>query len=456
MERRPSQRITKPTLGGVATDRVTQLIIELWSRTRIDWGYASERLTETFRKHTGLGSRERREIAETLFGMIRMTRRVDLALEQAGARPAPGPGKEMARLWAYRVLHGDDATTVLARARAAMPAIDWVKVSEVDGVIEHERDPVKRLALSTSLPDWLAARLQAQYGEHAPELAAALNARAPLNLRANRVKTSRMDLAVALAEENVQVHPTRYAADGLRVDGHVNAFGLRCFKDGRFEVQDEASQLVAELVAPPARGLVVDFCAGAGGKTLALGALMNGTGRLLALDIDERKLIELRKRARRAGLNNVRALVITPSGGLPDELLALTGKVDRVVVDAPCSGIGALRRNPEARWRLAENDVDRLPPQQEAILHRAAPLVAVGGRLIYATCTILAEENEAVIKRFLAAHPAGTWERVGPVEILSRERGAPLAGGDAGLALVTLPHVHDTDGFYAAVLRRRV
>src|SRR5262249_4779582 len=160
-------------------------------------------------------------------------------------------------------------------------------------------------------------------------------------------------------------HPSSLAPDGLSLETNVNAYGLQAFQEGRFELQDAASQIVAELVAPPPKGNLLDACAGAGGKTLALGALLQNQGRIIAVDISEKKLVELRKRARRAGLTNVQALTQLPSG-----------KFDRVLCDAPCSGLGVLRRNPEARWRLQESDLVELPKMQREILERYLPLVA--------------------------------------------------------------------------------
>jgi 16S rRNA (cytosine967-C5)-methyltransferase len=213
-----------------------------------------------------------------------------------------------------------------------------------------------------------------------------------------------------------------------------------------FEVMDEGSQLVAEAVAPPPGGRVVDACAGAGGKTLGLAALRGGQGRILALDPNGKKLEELRRRARRAGLSNVAARELRgPS--LPDE--ARLGAWDRVLVDAPCSGLGTLRRNPEARWRLQPAAVDGFPSQQLSLLVTYAPLVAVGGRLIYATCTVLRSENDQVIERFLAERP--DFALVPLKEIWGKERAEPLGGGTL---LRLTPQAHDTDGFFAAVLRR--
>jgi 16S rRNA (cytosine967-C5)-methyltransferase len=423
-------------------NRTRDLILELWTRIRIDWGFATDRLAEAFRKRRELGARERREVAETLYGMIRQARRVDFALE--GFRLS-GDRRELARLTAYRLLEGQLDPGEAARA---LPG-DWEAVARVDERIERERDPARRLGLRRSLPDWLARRFLAEYGDEADALAAALNERAPLALRANSLRTTREALAGRLAGEGLETHATVHAQAGLIADTRVNVYGLAAFKEGLFEAQDEASQLVAELVAPPPRGLVVDACAGAGGKTLALGALLGSRGRIVALDIDERKLEELRRRARRAGLTNARAVTVT-TDGWPDEVAALAGRADRVLVDAPCSGIGALRRNPEARWRLTEEDLRRLPDQQRAIARRAWSLVAPGGRLVYATCTVLRAENEDVA----AALGGAGWEPVRPAEIWGGERARALVDA-SGFHLKLLPHRHGTDGFFAAVWRKR-
>jgi 16S rRNA (cytosine967-C5)-methyltransferase len=227
----------------------------------------------------------------------------------------------------------------------------------------------------------------------------------------------------------------------------VNAFGLSAFRDGLFEVLDEGSQLVADLVAPPPGGRVVDACAGAGGKTLALGAALAGKGRVLALDTDGKKLEELRRRARRAGLTNVEARAL---GDDPTGVAKLSpGQHDRVLIDAPCSGLGTLRRNPEARWRLTRAAVDSFPARQVALMITYAPLCAVGGRLIYATCAINRDENQGVVERFLAERD--DFVAVPAKEIWGRPRAEQL--GD-GVTLQLYPQRQDTDGFFAAVLRR--
>jgi 16S rRNA (cytosine967-C5)-methyltransferase len=426
-----------------SSNKARDLVLSLWTRTRIDWEFASGRIAETFRKEKSLAARDRRWVAETLYGMIRFARKIDFALE--GHRLG-GDQREQARLLAFELLEKE---IDVEAAGKAMAGVDWAKVAAVEERIDKERDPVERLGLMHSLPEWLARVFLDEMGPHADAVAAALNKRAPLTLRVNTLLATREAVLARLAEAGITAHPTKYAAAGIILDTRVNVFGTEVFKEGLVEVQDEASQLVCELVAPPPKSIVVDACAGAGGKTLALGALAGGKGRLVALDVEERKLEELRRRARRAKLTNVQAVHITETGGYPDEIEALRGRADRVLVDVPCSGLGALRRNPEARWRLSPEDLERLPREQESIARRAAQLVAEGGRLIYATCTILRRENEGVVERlgdlgFVPMRAAEIW---------STDRAMPISDVTATF-LKTRPDLHDTDGFFAAVLRR--
>ena len=269
-------------------------------------------------------------------------------------------------------------------------------------------------------------------------------------VRANTGRIARDALVNRLADEQVTARPTPLAPEGLIFETRVNAFALSAFRDGLFEVMDEGSQLVAELVAPPPGGRVADACAGAGGKTLAIGAGLAGKGRVLALDTDGKMLEELRRRARRAGLTNVEARQVAEGGqGLAKANVARPGTFDRVLVDAPCSGLGTLRRNPEARWRLTRAAVESFPARQLSLLVDYAPLCAVGGRLIYATCTVTRAENDRVIERFLAERD--DFVAVPVKEIWGRARAEQVGDGQV---LRLLPNRHDTDGFFAAVLRR--
>jgi 16S rRNA (cytosine967-C5)-methyltransferase len=445
------QRGSSPSLAPRLRGAARALTLELYAEARAEWGYATDLIASAFRKHRQLGSSDRRLVAETVYGLIRWDRRLVAIAEEVLARRrerrealSPGGRLELALLIHEvrqgltvepeefrRLLHTDPDLTAIAADEAGLGA----------------RSGLEREALRRSFPTWLLERFVADLGEaEGLALADAMNRRAPLAIRVNTLKISRDALAQRLAGEGIATRAAPLSPFGLLLETRVNVFGLGGFGEGLFEVMDEGSQLVAEAVAPPPGGKVVDACAGAGGKTLALAALLSGQGRILALDPNGKKLEELRRRARRAGLSNVAARELK-GARLPDE--ARLGAWDRVLVDAPCSGLGTLRRNPEARWRLQPAAVDAFPAQQLSLLVNYAPLVAVGGRLIYATCTVLRSENEQVIERFLAERP--DFAPVSLKEIWGKERALPLGGGDV---LRLSPHQNDTDGFFAAVLRR--
>ena len=433
--------------------RARALTLQIAAEARAEWAYTSEVISRAFRTHRELGSGERRLVAESVYGLVRWHRRLEAIVDQtfAGATPSPETRDELL-LVAYEARQGvDPAGTVaemqrLIRSGPRSEGLAARLVSE-DAGLGHTRG-LDREALRLSYPTWMIERLVADLGEaEGLTLADALNTRAPLSVRTNSARIDREGLAARLGKEGVTTRPTPLSAAGLIFETRVNAFGLDSFREGLFEVMDEGSQLVAEVVAPPPRGRVVDACAGAGGKTLALAALLQGQGRVLALDVAGKKLEELRRRARRASLSSVMARAVDPVRGLPPD--ARPGGWDRVLVDAPCSGVGTLRRNPEARWRLTPRDLDTFPARQLGLLVDYAPLCSVGGRLIYATCTVLADENERVVERFLAERP--DFEPMPLKDIFGKARA--LTMGD-GLTLRLYPHRHETDGFFAAVLRR--
>jgi 16S rRNA (cytosine967-C5)-methyltransferase len=433
-------QLADPAGGG----RLRALVLELWQRTRMDWGFVTDRLSTTFRREKWLGAHERRLVGEVLYGMVRHLRRIDAAI--ARGRRTQKPPRDLERLLALLVLEGLIAPAAAARA---VPELDWRAVAAIDDAIAAERRPAARIALAASLPDWLAARLVADWGDEAEPLARALNQRAPMTVRANTLIASRDELALELSRAGLEVRAGAWCDTALIVESRTNLFGLEAFKRGAMEAQDEGSQLLAELAAAgaAARPLVVDLCAGAGGKTLAIAARLAGRGRIVAADVDARKLDELRRRARRAGVSNAQALPLE-QGAWPPALHALLGKADVVLVDAPCSGLGALRRNPEARWRLREADLAGFAARQREILEGAIRLLAPGGRLVYATCTLLAVENEDVVTPLLGAHPE--LARVP----LDRVLGARAAELGRGPWFTVAPHTHGTDGFFAAVLER--
>jgi 16S rRNA (cytosine967-C5)-methyltransferase len=269
---------------------------------------------------------------------------------------------------------------------------------------------------------------------------------APLDLRVNLARTSRDEVRVRLARDGIEAQPTPYSPAGLRLAGKPPINRHPLFRDGLVEVQDEGSQLVAWLLAPRRGEMVADFCAGAGGKTLAISMLMHGSGRVYAMDVSEKRLRELGPRAARAGISNVHPIVLSDEGDLRARRLA--GKLDRVLVDAPCSGFGTLRRNPDLKWRHGAAAIGELAAKQARILGAAAKLVKPGGRLVYATCSILPDENEAVTDAFAAGHPE--FKALACSELLASQR-IPL---DTGERLRLWPHRHGTDGFFAAAFER--
>ena len=286
-----------------------------------------------------------------------------------------------------------------------------------------------------SYPDWLAAELTRALGPDAEPFAAASNLPGPITVRANRLRLTRDILAVRLATEGVEASPTPHAPDGLFLHGRPNVLGLPSHQSGLFEVQDEASQLVAVCVDARPGDTVLDLCAGSGGKTLALGAAMADQGTLHATDVDLAALERLEQRAARAGIRrSLRILRV-----LPPELRAT-----HVLVDASCSALGTLRRGPDVRWRIDPATLDAHPLLQQQLLATAARHTAPGGRLVYATCTMRPEENQYVVRDFLGAHP--DFGRI-PAPV-------PEAVRSPDGELVTLPNRHGTDGFYAAVLER--
>ncbi|OYZ38729.1 MAG: rRNA methyltransferase, partial [Polynucleobacter sp. 16-46-70] len=308
-----------------------------------------------------------------------------------------------------------------------------------------------------NLPEWLWDAFGKYPGEESREaLAKSLMHPALLDLRANTMKTSREQL---LEQMNAlggryQAIPTPYAPDGVRIMGKPALQNTVGFKAGMFEVQDEGSQLLAYLLAPKRGEMVVDFCAGAGGKTLAIGALMRSTGRLYALDTSERRLANLKPRQARSGLSNVHPVWIDTENDT--KIKRLAGKIDRVLVDAPCSGMGTLRRNPDLKWRQTPEGVLELNQKQMNILSSASRLLKPGGRLVYATCSLLPQENQMIAEDFLAKHP--DFEVIPAAEVLKPlfpKDKIPLGCSPDNPWWQLWPHIHGTDGFFGAVFQRK-
>ena len=396
---------------------------------------ADKRMEHYFRAHREMGSHDRGYVAETVYGCLR-NKRVLQAL--------CGDGNVIA----------EDLTAAYLRMYGELTAEAVMRLDRNDRVrglmqrLETADIAALPVAVRSNLPDWLWESLVQQFGEEdALQLAEALNRPALVDLRVNTLKTTREQLQAELAAEDYAAQTTPYAPQGLRRADRKPLFSTPAFQGGRFEVQDEGSQLLSLLLEPQPKERVVDFCAGGGGKTLHLGNLMNNTGALYAFDVHEHRLERLKPRVRRAGLSNVRAQLI--KNERDPQIKRLRGTIHRVLVDAPCSGTGTLRRNPDTKWR--ELDLSALVTQQRDILAAAATLVKPGGRLVYATCSLLRAENEDIVDEFLLQHP--DFARVPVNDILARLQ-IPLSM--PGLDLRLFPHTYGTDGFYGAVLEKKV
>jgi len=387
-----------------------------------------------------VGSNERALIAETVFGVLRHR----LFLEHACTTPENATNKPTPRRMAlaYWVRFGGYNVRELA------PVLK-VNESEWLGLVKGIKLDDLPLSIQAELPDWIIEKLRTKYGDHEIlALGVSMQASAPLDLRVNTLKANRDELLHGLSAEGVQAVATPYSPVGIRVTGKPALNKSPLFLGGRFEVQDEGSQLLSLLLAPKRNDMVVDFCAGAGGKTLMLGAMMNSQGRLYAWDVSEKRLANLKPRLARSGLSNVQPQLIAHEND--SKIKRLAGKIDRVLVDAPCSGLGTLRRNPDLKFRQSPQSVAELTQKQASILAAASKLLKTGGRLVFATCSLLYEENQAIVEAFLAQHPEFTLLPAG--EALAQQKVA-LEMGDY---LQLLPQKHGTDGFFAAVMERKI
>jgi len=303
-----------------------------------------------------------------------------------------------------------------------------------------------------NIQEWVAPHLKEAYGESWGREIAALETPPPVDLRVNRLKASVEQAREALAGEGIETEPMRYASNGLRLKRRLSVVAGNAFQSGLVEVQDEGSQLVAALVDAQPGMQVADYCAGAGGKTLAMAAGMNNKGRVVAMDVLETRLDRSAQRLRRAGAHNVERRAIDADNR--KWLKRQAGAFDRVLVDAPCTGTGTWRRNPDGRWTLRPEDLAELVPKQAAILDAAAKLVKPGGGLIYATCSVLPAENERQIAAFLERQPDFAVVPVAKIwrDVLESEPPPDVANAPY---LRLSPLKHGTDGFFAAALVRR-
>ncbi|MBI1779044.1 MAG: RsmB/NOP family class I SAM-dependent RNA methyltransferase [Proteobacteria bacterium] len=424
---------------------------EVWAASGADAPPADRVLDRYFRSRRYIGSKDRVAIAERVFGVLRRRARLDWWLAREGIRSAAS-----ARARALADLMLADGLTLEAAA-SLFPGGQYAP----QPLAAEERALAARLAgrpleppdmpaeVRAECPAYLAERLHAVFGPRFAQEMTALNLTAPFDLRVNPLKAAGRDQALAaLAQGGIEGQPTRLSPLGIRLDRRRPVDRMEAFRQGLIEVQDEGSQLVALVLGAKPGQKVLDWCAGAGGKTLAIAGAMANKGRLIACDVLPLRLKRAAERLKRAGAFNVETHVLGTAG---DKWAKRhRGFFDRVLVDAPCSGSGTWRRNPDSRWRYGEADIERLVGLQAGILADAARLVAPGGRLVYATCALLPEENERQAENFLAAHPDFTLVPIGDAWRETIGTGCPVAGPYLALT----PAQHGTDGFFAAVFER--
>lgn len=384
-----------------------------------------------FREHRSLGPRERATLAETAYAVLRKK-----LLFEHFAGSGSGPRERRLAILGFAGPRDFLKSALSEQEKAWLDHCDAVDPATL---IERHRH---------NLPEWLVAPLKEQLGEEFWALVDSLNQQAPLDLRVNTLTDKREDVRHELELAGIRSRPTPYSPWGLRLEGKPALTKLDAFARGAIEVQDEGSQLLALLTDARRGQMVVDFCAGAGGKTLALGAAMRNTGRLYAFDVSAHRLDNLKPRLARSKLSNVHPAAIAHERD--ERIKRLAGKIDRVIVDAPCSGLGTLRRNPDLKWRQSTKAVDELTAKQAAILESAARLLKPGGRLVYATCSLLQAENEVIADAFTGAHPG--FRRLAVQELLESAKVPDAAKlcTVGGQDLRLWPHRHGTDGFYAA------
>ncbi|MFL5256854.1 MAG: RsmB/NOP family class I SAM-dependent RNA methyltransferase [Rhodopila sp.] len=395
-----------------------------------------------FRSRRYIGSGDRRAVSERAWQVLRGHRRLAWWLQEAPETPR-------LLMAASLLLDGwtlDGVREVFSGGRFAPPALDRAESGTLQKIAGHTwTHPAMPEAVRLELPDWLLPKFQARFGAALEAEMAALAEPAPLDLRANLLKTTRPDAQAALAAEGWDARPIRWSPWGLRIEGRRPVTSGPAFQQGLVEIQDEGSQLVALMAGAEPGMRVVDFCAGAGGKTLALAGAMENRGQIVACDVSAPRLDSAVRRLRRGNVHNVERHLLAPG----DKWLKRRGdSFDRVLVDAPCTGTGTWRRNPDARLRLRETDLTELVSKQAAILDSAQSLVRKGGRLVYATCSLLEEENEAQVSGFLARHP--------DFQVVPVSDAWPLASPapNQGNYLSLTPARHGTDGFFTAVLER--
>jgi 16S rRNA (cytosine967-C5)-methyltransferase len=374
--------------------------------------YADKVIERLLKAHKKWGSEDRKVVSEIFYNIIRWKKRLEYYIGE-GAKP-----NNIYRLiLAYLLWSETDYKK--------FEEFQGIKVADIITKLKKGTVPTK--AFEHSIPEWLAETLEKELGENWEKEMRALNEQAPTILRANTLKTSAKHLIEELQHENVESFQVRGVENAVQLEEKKNVFLTSAFKDGLFEVQDAGSQKIGEFLDVKPGMRVVDACAGAGGKTLHLAAMMENKGQIIAMDIHGWKLAELKRRAKRAGAHNIETREITDN----KVIKRLHEKADRLLIDAPCSGLGVLKRNPDSKWKIDQDFIDRIKKEQQQILQDYSKIIKKGGKLVYATCSILPSENNEQVAEFLKNNP--------DFKLIKDEKVLPSSG---------------FDGFYMALIER--
>ena len=374
--------------------------------------YADKVIERLLKAHRKWGSQDRQTVSEIFYNIIRWKKRLEYYM---------GEGVKPNNIYKLILAYLLWSKTHYKK----FEEFDGIKVADILTKLKKGTVPTK--AIEYSIPDWLAETLEKELGKNWEREMLALNEQAPTVLRTNSLKTTPRELIADLNDENVEAFTIKNYPDAVQLAEKKNVFLTSAFKDGLFEVQDASSQKIGELLDVKEGMRVVDACAGAGGKTLHLAALMKNKGQIIALDIYEWKLAELKRRAKRAGAHNIETRLISDN----KVIKRLHEKADRLLIDAPCSGLGVLKRNPDSKWKIDQDFIDRIKGEQQQILQDYSKILKKGGQMIYATCSILPSENNEQVKRFLETNP--------DFSLIKDEKIMPSEG---------------YDGFYMALIKR--
>ena len=378
-----------------------------------DKKYADKVIERLLKAHRKWGSEDRKVVSEIFYNIIRWKKRLEYYM---------GEGVKPNNVYKLILTYCLWSKTHYKK----FEEFDGIKIADVLTKLKKNTVPTK--AIEYSIPDWLAETLEKELGKNWEKEMDALNEQAPTILRANTLKTTAKELVSDLKDENVESFQIRNYPDAVQLEEKKNVFLTSAFKDGLFEVQDASSQKIGELLDVKEGMRVVDACAGAGGKTLHLAALMKNKGQIIALDIFEWKLAELKRRAKRAGAHNIETRCIEDN----KVIKRLHEKADRLLIDAPCSGLGVLKRNPDSKWKIDQDFIDRIKKEQQQILQDYSKILKKGGKMIYATCSILPSENNEQVEIFLKNNPE--------FSLIKEEKIMPSEG---------------YDGFYMALIGRK-